>query len=784
MLSRIACVLVLVLAGASCSRDPEVVKRKYLLNGNRYFEKGKYKEAYIMYRNALKKDSRYSEAYYRVGITEMRLNRPLDALRDFRRAADTDPNFTNPDSRVQAGNILLIAYLMNENHPEGILNDIKDVSGKLLAHNPKSAPGLRLDGYAKLYGDKKPKEALQQFRIANQVAPDDSDAAMGLVQSLVADGQVEEAQKTGRSFLERKKDFAAMYDVLYSIAVQNRQTADAEQILKAKIRNVPRDPRNPEANLLQLALHYYRAQNRSAMESVLQQITSDRKDYPDGHRKVGNFYGLIRDYDAAIREFQEGMKEDENNRTTYQREIAQVLIAQNKKDEAARTLEKVLKEDPKDDRAQAMRASLLLETGDPKQIQDAVGGLQSAIGRDPKNPVLRFNLGRALLAKAQVDPSRGAQYLDQARLQFQEAVNLHKGYMAARLALAQIFLAKRDYAGALQQAKEILDIDPRNIQGKLVRTNALAAMNDRIQARKEIEEMLKENPALVEASVQLAILDLRESRFGDAEQIFQKLYASNPADLRSLMGLTETYAAQERWDKALAVLDAELKKSPGRVELQSALGNIAFRAKRYDLAVKAFQNLVAARPDSADAYIRLGQSYRMQGDLAAATRTFDKARQLRPNDPAPYLQLALILEKAGRSAEARPIYDQILKLQPDHAIALNNLAYIIAESGGDLDQALALAQRAKQKLPENADVADTLGWIYIKKNLSDNAVDIFRGLISRYPDRSTFHYHLGMALYQRGDKPQARKELTTALSQSPSGDEAAKIKELLAKTGS
>jgi len=126
-------------------------------------------------------------------------------------------------------------------------------------------------------------------------------------------------------------------------------------------------------------------------------------------------------------------------------------------------------------------------------------------------------------------------------------------------------------------------------------------------------------------------------------------------------------------------------------------------------------------------------------------------------------------------------YQKILQLQPDHPIALNNLAYIMAESGGDLDQALTLAQRARQKLPNDLNVADTLGWIYIKKNLSDQAIEIFRDLVKKQPQSSTFHYHLGMALYQKGDKLGARQALQAALRQKPSPEEAAKIKELMGK---
>ena len=66
-------------------------------------------------------------------------------------------------------------------------------------------------------------------------------------------------------------------------------------------------------------------------------------------------------------------------------------------------------------------------------------------------------------------------------------------------------------------------------------------------------------------------------------------------------------------------------------------------------------------------------------------------------------------------------------------------------------------------------MADTLGWIYLKKNLSDNAIEIFQDLVAKAPNQSTFHYHLGMALYQKGDKPKAIKELNKPEVQSRQG---------------
>jgi tetratricopeptide (TPR) repeat protein len=770
MLRRIACVVLIIFTGVSCSRDPEVVKKKYLQNGNRYFEKGKYKEAYIMYRNALKKDSKYSEAYYRTALTELRMTKPLDALRDFRRAIDTDPNFSIPDARVQAGNILLVGYLVREDRPAALRSDLQKMSDDLLKNNPKSVPALKFKGYLKLIADHDPKAAIAQFRLASQISPSDPQITLPLIESLIADGQGAEAEKLGAELLQKQKHLLAAYDLLFGYYARANRPHEAEAVLKLKAANNPKEA----AALIELAQFYYRSQRPADMQSALDKLSSNPKDFPDGRLRAGRFYAMIRDFDAAIRQFQEASRQDPDKKADYQKEIAQVLIVENKKDEAARLLDQILKANSKDAAAQSMRASLMIETGDPKQLQQAVAELQSAVGQQPGNAVLRFNLGRALLTKG---------LLDQAQVQFQEAIKIRPRYLPARLTLAQIYLAKHEYGSALRETDAALESDQRNLNAKLIRISALAGMGNSTQARAELVDTIKLYPNSVEAALHLAAMDLSERHYREAEDAFLKLHKAVPADLRPLFGLTETYAAQNQLDKAIQVLQEELVKNPSRLELRSQLGNLAYRAGNFALAIQQYQAIVDARPDAMDVYPRLGQAYAMKGDMASAFRALDKARQLKPNDPHVYLELAVLLEKAGKPAQARPMYEQVLKLQPDNPFALNNLAYIITEGGGDLDQALAFAQRARQKLPEDPDVADTLGWIYIKKNLSDNAINILRELVTKKPEVSTFHYHLAMALYQRGDKPEARKELQGALERKPSPEETIKIKELMGRIG-
>ena len=109
-----------------------------------------------------------------------------------------------------------------------------------------------------------------------------------------------------------------------------------------------------------------------------------------------------------------------------------------------------------------------------------------------------------------------------------------------------------------------------------------------------------------------------------------------------------------------------------------------------------------------------------------------------------------------------------MKTHPENAPALNNVAFFLADTGGDLDEALRLAKNALAKIPGQPSFSDTIGYIYLKKGLLDSAIQSFSLLAQRYPNSAGFRYHLGLALFQKGEKAVARKELETALANHPS----------------
>ena len=285
-----------------------------------------------------------------------------------------------------------------------------------------------------------------------------------------------------------------------------------------------------------------------------------------------------------------------------------------------------------------------------------------------------------------------------------------------------------------------------------------------------LENIIKEHPELNDAKYQLAFNYFQQKRPADAEKLFSELYKSNPPDLRGMMGLTEIYMSQGKFDTALAMLKKELDLHPGQTNLKVAYGNVAVRKGDYPEAIKVYQDLVKLNPQDGQTYVRMGIAYRQSGDIKQAESNLRRAVELLPDNANASFELAMLLHTQGDPVKARPFYENVLKLQPTNEIVLNNLAFIVAEEGKDLDYALRLAQRAMAKNPNDANIGDTVGWIYIKKNLPDSAIPIFNEIISKsagQPNSSVYLYHLAMAHAQKGDKAAANKALDEAMKANP-----------------
>jgi len=204
------------------------------------------------------------------------------------------------------------------------------------------------------------------------------------------------------------------------------------------------------------------------------------------------------------------------------------------------------------------------------------------------------------------------------------------------------------------------------------------------------------------------------------------------------------------------------------------------RAGKPEGAEPLLKRAIDVNSERLEPYAMLGQIYTVQNKLESARAAFESVVQRKPDSVSANTVIGVLHEMQGHRAEARKQYERVLKIDASAPVAANNLAYIYAEDGGNLDVALQLAQAAKQKLPELAEVTDTLGWVYYKKELPGLAIPMFEQAVAKAPGNPVFRYHLGLALLKNGERAKARTALELVLKNSPNAPEAAEARKAIA----
>jgi predicted Zn-dependent protease len=745
---------------AGCTRSPDY----YVERGNKLYASGKLGDAALEYRKALQKDVKFGEAHYRLGLTYIGQKNFRDAYDSLRRAVELMP--AREDAKVQLANVCLEEYLYNR-RVDVLYGQVEKISNELLAKNANSFDGLRLKGTLAL-SDKRVEDALHYLQKANQVKPMDPDVIVALSQALILDKQFAAGEKLALEMIQKDKTFGPIYDVLYRQYIGANRPGDAERILKEKVDNNP----TQSGYVLQLAEYYAAAQKLSESTAALQRLLNSHKDFPDAHMLVGDFYGRMGKWEQASAQYQEGAHSNPKEALRYAKRMVTALLAEGKKAEAGPVVDAILKDHPKDEEARAVKATLLLDGGKPENLDAALAEFQALVKEKPEDPALWFNLGRAQAVKGDANGARGS---------FSEAIRQRSNYLPPRFAQAVLSLKQEKPDEVLRYTNEILAIDPNNAEALLLRATGLNQMGKYNEARSQLVRLQKEFPRAQQVQVQLGVSALGEKKFKEAEEIFGKLHQTGPDDMKFATGLVETYFAESQVEKALQFLQDALKKSPDSVPIRMLLASTAARAGNYDLAISEYQKLLSNNPKSAGVYLRLGSIYGRKGDLKNAIVMFEQARQLAPKDPTAAAVLGNTLITAGRAGEARTEFEHALTLRPDDPYVQNALAYVLTETGGDLDEAQRLAERAIHKVPDQSNFADTLGWIYLKKKMNDSALAIFRKVVQQESGNPTFRYHLAMVLFEMGNKQGAKSELNEAQARKPSPDQAQKITELMAK---
>lgn len=722
-------------AFTGCSRDPNVRKQKYFESGKHYFAKQKYRESAIQFSNALRIDSNFADAHYQLALCDLKLGSVHNAYIELSRTVALQPG--NFEAEIELGNLLLLAGQPDralERADYVLLKDANNVSAHI----------LKADARARM---RQIDQALTEMNTAVQLDPQRAASYLNLgvletaktPDSPAAEADFKKAIELDSKSIQPRLALATLYD-------QDKRFNDSEQQLQNLLKLAPKDQRVRAA----LVRHYLLQDQKDLAEKAAKDAKTALEPDPNGAQFLARYYLSIKNAKAATAEYQQLAQQFPKERP-IQHAYIDLLMLQGQNDAALKQLGAVLKSFPEDNQALTDKGVLFAKEGKNPEARDV---LQSVVKADPQNVLALFTLGNTF---------KNLGDMAQAETEWREATRIQPTYLPAQRALAGVAISKKDFSGLAQIAKTLQEKLPAAPDGYQLQAEVDAANNEAKSAEEHLEKAISINGKDSILYVQLGQLRMALHRYTDAEQTLNQALQIDPQQNLALRTLVQLYLAEKQPQKAFKRAQDMVAQFPQDGPAHMILGELAVSQKNLELAESEFAKAEQQMPKDLTVYSNLGSVQVARDELMQAQVTYEAAIRNNPSDPAAYWLLATLQDRQKNTAEAERNYRKAIELRPDFGEAANNLAYLMLQNGGNIDQVITYAELARRQMPNEAAVADTLGWAYYQKGTTGLAVGMLQDAVKEAPSSATYHYHLGMAYSKSGNRQQAKSELQKAI---------------------
>lgn len=233
---------------------------------------------------------------------------------------------------------------------------------------------------------------------------------------------------------------------------------------------------------------------------------------------------------------------------------ARAFAAQRSTDQAVKSLEEAITNDPRDVRLKGILAALYLSVGGSPQayalmrraaevdpLEAHSRGRVGLVGLSPlpvQEALARFRLSAAEERNASVASSAmGMLYyhlgdVPRANSSIARALQLDGANSTALIYSAQLSLDRGDAASAISSARKLLSVERGSALGHLLLARGLSEQKDFEKARREYDSALRSNPGMMAAKVELAGLSMAAGEREAAVQELLSAYRINPYNLR------------------------------------------------------------------------------------------------------------------------------------------------------------------------------------------------------------------------------------------------------------
>lgn len=231
---------------------------------------------------------------------------------------------------------------------------------------------------------------------------------------------------------------------------------------------------------------------------------------------------------------------------------------------------------------------------------------------------------------------------------------------------------------AAQAYQKAATFQPKEPEAYLAAGRLFEQSHQAAEAEKEYKQALSASPDNADAAIALANLYMRGRRFSDAEEYLRKLSLARPDSAPERIQLGRVLAAEDKYEEAIAALEAGIKLAPGDEAARRDLADVYITAGKNDLAEACYRSLLLANPNDAGLHQLLGRALLREKKFKEAQPEFLRAIQLKPDVGEAYGDLAFVASENEEYPLVLKALDARAKLLPEVSVT-----YFLRASASD-----------------------------------------------------------------------------------------------------
>ncbi len=667
------------------------------------------------FRAAAEIDKDSAAAHWGLARSYENLGQYYETVSELQKVGELAPD--NLEAKTKLGNYFLASVPPQAEETQKILDDI-------FARDAKFIEGYVLKANLFTAQKKSEKEILDVFNQAIALNENRTETYISLSRYQMKLEKPAEAEKTIQKGISVNQNAALGYIEYGRFLDFAERAPEAETQFKKAIETEANNIEAREA----IAAFYVSQRQFEKAEAIYQELVKLQENSPESRLQLAEFYSQIKREDDAIATLSQIIGEKpEYVRARYR--LGEIYLNRKEYAKVTEQTDALLKLNNHDAEAFLLRARVNLQDN---KAEAAIKDLEEVLKKQPSQRDALFFMVQARLALGQID---------QARAFIGDLEKYHPTLLKTKTLKIQASFAGGEAENALRGANELLEalrvavptaeesaanLGELNYRALTARGLAYLELGKLTEARADLQEIVKLSPNSSAALVNLAKVAAAEKKLPESLELYEKALTLDGKNFDALSGAVMILNRQKQFPQAHAKIDKAIGENAGSKDVLPALhylkSDVFTAEKNIESAEAELKKAIEIDEEYLPAYSAYASILVGRNQTDAAIEQYRKVVEKKPSASVHTL-LGILEDARNNGAEAEKNYRKALELAPNSPIAANNLAWLLAETGGNLDEALALAQTAVKRNPNNAGFYDTLGWIYHKKGLKTQAVE-------------------------------------------------------------